>query len=105
MWDVSCFITVCFITSIVAHLYQSRISLSHPAQDAVAEVPVMYRVVHPAGDRWGESLVQGGGAVWVCFQGKGEISVGQVICYDSPPFDLLGILVTNNLHAVAPATR
>ena len=64
------FITCWFLLQVLWLIYiNPEVSLSHPAWDIVAEVPVLYRVVHPAGDRWGEALVQGGRAVRVCFQG------------------------------------
>ena len=30
------------------------ICLPHPVEDVVAGVSVMYRIVHPVGDRWGD---------------------------------------------------
>ena len=68
MWDVLYLLLYAvYITSVEAHLYQSRICLSHLMEDVMAEVSVIYRITHPIGDKSGEVLMQGGRTIWACF--------------------------------------
>ena len=71
----------------------------------MAEVTVMYRTGHTIRDRWGVVLMHGGGALWVCFQSCGKTCRFRSSAMSDATFDLLGIHVTNNLYANAPATR
>ena len=74
-------------------------------EDVMTEVSVMYRIAHPIRDRWGKSsctVVEQCGCV-----SKAEVKsmwVRSSAMIDAT-FALLGIHVTNNLHANAPATR
>ena len=48
-------------------LIQNMSASSKGRTDVMAEVSVMYRIPHPIRDRWGESIMQGGRAMWVRF--------------------------------------